>query len=319
MAEVLAPGQSIKSWTLDRDERGHRTYNVTWHVLADGKEGPGVVMEATGLPTIGSVWNFFGELDPWAFCTPYLKVRPVKQGHASVQAGRDKTLWLVDQKFSTLPLERCNDTSIENPLAEPDQISGSFVTRSFLYDRDRNDNPIKTISFERVQVEYPRGYPTVQITQNKLSLPLSQYSEAHNSVNELSMWGLDPRTIRLDNISWERRLYATCFYYYPTTFEYDIDIDTFDLSDVPQESEMVLDGQWDETSGLWVNVAGVSQPSTDPTDYIRFIDKNGNPGRTYLNAAGNPAIDEATIAYLPKIEISDEYNFFLLGMPTTLA
>jgi len=311
MAEVVHPGENIRNWTGSRSEDGFPEYNVTWTVQATGKEGPAAVMAATGLPAVGSAYNFFTDADAWAFCTPYLKVKSLTPGEAKPGA---KVLWEVQQKFKTL-----QETEVTvftgDPLLEPPKISGSFVNRSYFYKQDHIGASIHNVAFEIVEVEGDKGYPTVRITINKPTLPLQTYSQAHNRVNDGNMWGLGLRQVKLDNISWERMPYVNNTFYFPTTFEFDINEETFDRDDIPQEGEKVLDGQWDEISGAWVNTAGAN--ASDPADFIRMIDLNGNPMRGLLNESGNPLLNSTTL-YLDTVKLYKEFNFFTLGIPSNL-
>ena len=46
-------------WSMDRDKEGHREYKLTTRVKTTAvTDGPYTVMNAAGLPSVGSVWAF---------------------------------------------------------------------------------------------------------------------------------------------------------------------------------------------------------------------------------------------------------------------
>ena len=111
----------IREWSAQRDQEGHRDYELTWLVnTGDDTAGPASALNATGLAVIGSSWNFsgFNDTDQYALCLPKASAR--RHGNRTTR-GR---LWLVKQHFTTRPSVRCQDNNVENPLQEPPKISG---------------------------------------------------------------------------------------------------------------------------------------------------------------------------------------------------
>jgi hypothetical protein len=304
---------------LDRSEEGHRTYSVIHRVKStDLADGPSVVLDASGLPAVGSPWSFGNDNDSWAYCTGYAKVRK----HSAVKEGDPTQHWTVEQKFSTIPTTRCQDESIENPLLEPQSISGSFVKYMKEATHDRNGDPIKTSSHELIrgaQVEFDGNRPTVQIGQNVVSLGLSTFSQMVDTVNDSTLWGLSTRMIKLSNVSWERNIYGTCTYYYTRTFEFDIDFTTFDRV-VLDEGTKAL-GRLDPATGVWDSstefAPGVPLDLDNPLHFTRYKDKHGENSRVILNGSGVPI---TTIADAGSVDIEyyTESNFLSLGIPTSL-
>jgi len=316
-------------WGLERDEEGHRTYTIVHEVrftgtsAGDVDDGPRQVMNATGLPAIGDTWNFFSDTDSWAFCYPDMKV--------STWVDRERNrYWEVEQKFSTRPLKRCQTTSIENPLLEPDKVSGSFVKYTKEADTDRFGNAIHNSSFEPIQgpkVEFDHNRPTVRIEQNVSSLDLALVTGMVDTVNDASLWGLGTRRIKLSGFSWEKKWYGVCTAYYTRTFEFDIRYETFDRS-ILDEGTKALHGEWSRNTAHWVvtDVApGVPADEDDPSHFIRVKDLNGENMRVILNGHGVP-IDSSdytgtgsvTGAGRIDIEFYSESNFSLLGLPVSL-
>ena len=218
---IILDGQ--RSWEGGKDEDGHRTYDISHLVEAYPWEGPASVMTTPGLPVPGSFWQFDSDIDVWAFCYPYMKVSVY-----GTKEGSPSKFWLVDQKFSTKPLKRCNDVTIEDPLMEPQKVSGSFVKYSKEAQRDRFKRLITSSSHEPLKgpgVEFDRNRPTVRIEQNVANLELDVFSSMIDAVNDFPLWGLPPRCVKLSGITWDRKLYGVCNYYYTRTFDFDIDFE----------------------------------------------------------------------------------------------
>lgn len=246
-------------WAGTRDDDGYREFTVSHLVKTTSvSDCPYTVMFASGLPAIGSVWNFGTTTDFWAFCYPYMKV----ELHQHLEG--DPHVWYkVDQKFSTKPMKRCQDTQVEDPLLEPQQVRGNFGKYTIEAVYDRNGSLIKSSSHEQIrgrQVEFDNNKPTVSITQNVASLGLSTFSQMIDTVNDGPMWGLSARMVKLSNAPWERLVYGKCHFYYRRTFDFDIDYRTFDRNAL-DEGTKVLRGHWlgaNTGTGLTVDIASVS-------------------------------------------------------------
>lgn len=289
-------------WGVERDDEGHRTYHITHLVkTTDYDDGPTTVLLASGLPTIGATWAFGNDLDGWAFCLPNVKVERFKP-----REGEKGKYWAVKNEFSTKPLKRCQDASIENPLDEPQKVSGSFLKYTKPLEKDRNDKYILSSSKERISgLERDANYPTVTIEQNVASLGLAEFAEMIDKVNDAELWGCPERCIKLDNVSWERKVYGTCGYYFTRRLEFKVNIETWDLSDVADVGFMEYVGEGDVD---------------DPTNYKKIIgvDENSNP-KPYPLKDGvlnpDPLNDPQ---FLDPIEVYDEANFLTLGIPVSL-
>lgn len=284
-------------WHGGRNREGHREYTIKWLIEAATSDGPVVIFNTSGLPAIGSTWSFGSDLDAWAFCTPDWKAK-------QILTKEPNNYWALEQKFSTIPLKRCQDSSIENPLNEPDRISGSFTkyTREAL--RNYDGTLIKTSSHEQIrgrEVERDDNRPNVTIEKNLSSHPLSTYAPMIDTVNDASLWGLDKRMIKLSNVSWTRKLYGTCTFYYTVSYEFDINYDTFDKKLIDKGTKVLAPG---------------GDPSK-PDDFIVYKDKQGENSSVILDGAGEAWDGTGTpgeIDYEPYAES----NFLLLGVPATL-
>ena len=227
MATVLIEKQ--RTWSFERDDEGHRNYEISHLVECTGEdpiEGLASVAQTSGLPTIGSTWDFDGDIDVWAFCLPYMKITAHEE-----KEGEKPYIYRIDQKFTTKPYKRCQDTTIENPLLEPQKVSGTFEKYTREATMNKAGQPLLTSSKELhvgPKVEVDGNRPTVRIQQNVANLELGLMASMVGTVNDALLWDLPERCVKLSSASWERLVYGTCNFYYQRSFEFDIDYETFD-------------------------------------------------------------------------------------------
>lgn len=328
-AELLNSGRF--SWRGERNEEGHRTYYVKSKVkTTDFDDGPKTVMACSGLPTIGSTWSgaYFGnDSDTVAYCTPYMKIDILSE-----KEGDKNKYWTVEQKFTTMPLKRCADEEIEDPLLEPQKVSGSFTkfTKEVAY--DRHGDIIRNSAhqpFAGQIVEFDDNRPTVRIQQNVASLGLELFTEMVDTVNNATLWGLSARKIKLSNVSWERQVRGVCDYYYTRTFDFEINFQTFDKRALDKGTK-ALNGYFHPSTGLWTlrNINGNPPDPWNPTHFCTIKDLQGENIECLLNGAGEPIQDangpgtgtgtSGDSPYYYTIEYYNETNFLLLGIPTSL-
>lgn len=219
---------------------GHRDFFVTWLVETDNKwVGPSMVLNCPGLPTIGTAWKFgpegsYLESDEYAICQGYAKVTP------KVTAAPN-FWWLIRQQFSTRPFDRLNDIWWTTPFVEKEKVRGSFVkkTEEGVFAKevycvengirvDMLSSIIRNTSWQQFKgknVEFDRSIPRVLISKN---IPdqgnnILFYQSAINHVNEKAMWGFEPRTVKLDDVSLDRMVYGNGQYFFVVNFEFEID------------------------------------------------------------------------------------------------
>lgn len=282
-----------------RDNDGHRTYKLTHKVVAAKTDGPATIMTTPGLPLVGSLWLFGTDIDVWAFCHPDMKVTPVVKDAPDLY-------WLVEQTFSTRPINRCQDISIENPLLEPQKISGTFVRYTLnpeLRLKDKDDEIMQSASFELFRgVEWDASRPTVRISQNVPTLQLPLITSMIDTLNDSLLWGLEARRIKLSEISWERKIFGICGYYYVRTFGFDINFDTFDVTVIEEGTREVI---------------AIDDPD-DPYAFKVILDPNDSIGGVFpLQANGRRLV----APYTPvekTLQFYKESNFLTLGIPTII-
>ena len=286
-------------WNLTRDKEGHRTYKSVYKIqTTDTSDGPGTIFGTAGLPVIGASWALGNDSDTWARCWPNAVVKPM----ITVEKGR---FWTAEFTHSTKPLERCQDNTIEDPVLEPAKISGTFVKFITEATTDRNGDPLTNSAFEQLRgpsVEVDDNRPTVRISMNITSLPLTSFATLVDTVNDSTMWGLSARKVKLSNVSWERKLYGTCSYYYTVVYDFDINFNTFDRTILDEGTKYLAPGG----------------TSTNPDHYIVYKDKRGENSRVILDGSGGKWDGTGSPGTIGPIEIYDQGNLLSLGVPDPL-
>lgn len=286
MATRLRSGAT--TWSMSRDDEGHRTYKITFRVVSDTKlDGPAVVLNTPGLPRPGQAWSWDNDVDLWAWCRPTMEITPDLEGEPN------KT-WKVTCTFSTKPPDRqkCQDQKIEDPILEPQRVSGSFVSFTKEAVTDRFGRPVTTSSWELFrgpQVEFDFRNPQIKVEQNVINLNLPLCAGMVNKVNDRTLWGMPRRTIKLSDFSWEKKYHGLCYPYYTRTFTFDVDSETFDR-ELLDEGTKVLRGRWNE-EGEWelIQINGADPDPFNPEHFEQFKDRNGENCRVILNGRGRPA------------------------------
>lgn len=315
----------IIRWEGGRDDEGHRTFECTSLVSTDSPfDGPSVVMYASGLPLVGSNWVLGNDNDTYTYCTPFMRIRMVQP------EGEIGCLWHVDQKFTTNGMPRCNTLTIENPLAEPAKLSGGFISRKEEAIYDKDGYLILTSSLERMkgeELEIDVGSPTVRVTINVGTLPLTTFSEYRGGVNDSTLWGLPARCVKLVDISWERNIYGTCSYYYSITYEFHIQYETWNrfIPDRGTRRAYTVDDPLTTGTGLLTG-------KTWRTPMVPFTDLEGRPGTCFLNGeavavqpewwlgvlSAEDDINHPDNIHIHELELEKEFNFMTLGIPASL-
>lgn len=307
---------------LDVDQDGQRTYNLTQLVQVPADDyGPFTALHINGLPVVGSNWNFGLEQDPWAFCKPVRKIKKIESNEAGV-------LYSITSTYSTIPSERCQDESIENPLDEPDRVSGGFTQGTTEGKEDKDGKPIQSSSHEYFSGqanEWDEARPTVRISKNVATLPLSTFTPMVNTVNDAVLWGLPKRCIKLSNVSWTRNVYGVCNYYYTIEYEFEINYETFDRTFIDEGTRTLPFKLKPDGSRQYVDpnkVAANNNPKNLPNKrrvdiFQKNVDANGNLERVQLDGQGRGIAADDDYTNIGPFEFYRESNFLTLGIPTS--
>ena len=284
MAVIFVEG--ARDWSMERDDEGHRNYDIS-HIVectGDGNgddyrlEGLSEVSIMPGLPAIGSTWDFDGDVDTAAYCAPYIKVTAY-----DTKPGEKPTHYLVEQKFTTKAWKRCQDQTVENPLLEPQKVSGTFEKYTREASMNKDGQPLATSSHELYrgsQVEVDGNRPTVKIQQNVADLDLPLISRMMGKVNDAELWGLAARCVKLSSASWERLVQGRCNFYYQRSFEFDIAYETFDRRLLDHSRKSLIGRQVHLDFGCTVDIT---------------VDVNGRVENVTLNQGGVGYEPNATI------------------------
>lgn len=304
-------------WGASRDQEGHRTYTIVFRVKTDStSDGPGQVLRCPGLPYPGTTWLWGNDRDDWAYLLPDTKVR-----RDQAREGEKHYFWLVEMtystKLSTGRAQRCQDIEVADPLLEPPKITGGFDNYQEEGLVDRFGNPIKNSAWEQIrgqQNEWDAGRPKVRIEFTSLLLGGPLFCQAMHCLNDRPMWGFPDRSVKLSMWDWEKAYHGRCFVYFRHTLEFDIryaiefepEANDFVLRggwdrDMLDEGNKCLQGHWDTATGAFVtdDIGGAAPDPFNPNHFMRFVDRQGNPGRVILNGAGLPA--EVNIAGRQKL------------------
>lgn len=300
-------------WAGERDDEGHRVYTLKSRVRTSSlSDGPQIVMACPGLPALGSFWNFGNDIDAWAYCMPGMNVSLNKD----VREGTSGHFWDVEQKFSTRPFTRCQDTSIEDPLLEPPKVNGSFIRNTKLGETDKDDNAIEYSNHEPIrgaQNEWDDSQPTVHIEQNVAELDLATCAGMVDTVNDDVLWGLAARCVKLSNFSWSIQYYGVCDKYYTRVFDFDIAYDTWDR-EILDEGNKVLAGDWSKNAPyVWTEKGGVNQ--NNPNDYIIARAPDQEPMKVPLNGSGGRNVSNPFDPEYVTVQYYPESNFLALNIP----
>lgn len=308
------------AWSLNVDDEGYREYTLRTLVeTSTPEDGPYVAMRASGLPARGSYWNFGNDIDFQATYRPTITAKPVYDVERCVY-------WIVENKFSTKPTSKNSDGGSGGGGgggASTMKISGSFTRYQKKVKKDRHGNLIKSSSHELIDgIEKELDRPTVSIEQTSIAIGPNSFQDMVSMVtcvNDAPLWGLLARQIMLTNVEWTNNFSGDPIYRYSRTLHFEArwlaNDDGFDLEDILDTGWKVLRGKW--VGDVWTPDGDVDP--TNPNDFIVFKDKFQTPFpiRTALNA-GNPLTDMTDPKFIPKVELANEANFFLLGIPMTL-
>lgn len=257
MAAFLHPGQIV--WKVNRDEEGHREYNIEFLVETLTTEGPAVALTCPGLPVPGSQWIVDSDTDLWATCKLVGSAEPIIDNEPNQH-------WKVSCTFSTKPSQKkCQDQQFDDPLTQPPKVSGSSTKYSEEATVDRFNLPIVNSAWEQIrgpQVEFDANRDGVKIEMNVSSFATINLARSmRDSVNSTILWGQNKRTIKLSQVNWEKKFYGLCYVYYTLILDFDINPKTFDRL-ILDEGSKVLNGHWDLGNGAWHidNIGGLLIP-----------------------------------------------------------
>lgn len=321
------------SWGLRSNRLGYRDYDVTFRVKVDpALDGPYCAFNCPGLPEAGDIWDLESCVDGAAFFT---KEREVKQ----VGPTWDNQYFDVRCVATTSPVSDCYTDNYDDPLAIPDRVRIQTVTYSHEARFDRFGDPFVNSAWEQYrgkQVEFDAHRIRIYIEQNHDDLDETVVESLMHTLNDMTLWGFPPRTVKLSEFDAEPKYYRDCQKYWVRKFIFDVAFD-FDRC-LLDEGTKVLRGKWDTnptspTYGQYV-LGKMIDPGTlelvdvtpdDPRHFIRYKDWHGENTRVILNGRGKPydpeqitpGTDDDVIGQ-NCFEYYEEGNLLLLDIPISL-
>ena len=347
---MTGTGSSIKNlgvveWGGGRDINLHRNYWVKFLLETDDiEDGPQIMTFAPGLPAVGAPWIYGNENDQWALCNPVVECETVVKRESQYW-------WILKYEFSTKPWLACLTEQLTHPASQPDLVSGSFANYKKRTCQRRSNGEtgpgsngetgtgsngetgtgsngetgtgseigtgttlygIMSSSLEPIWVEKDKNKPTVEIQQTRLNLELALLSEMIDTLNDDTLWGMPARHVKLHNAPWKRLVWGKCNYYYQRNLQFEVDYDSFDETEIIDVGHRVIDpAKLKEDPGL---------DRTDPENFTRSVDSRGNINKVVmLNGQGEQCSDPVHHQhFIPKVELYEESNFLLLGVPVVL-
>jgi hypothetical protein len=314
----LAKNLGIRTFSVDVDDDGDKTYEATYVVEAEDGEGPLEAVNCEELPQPGDTWADWGGEDESAICTQRTRLKIHKE-----LEGDPPTYYAVTKYFSSkATAQACADQQITNPLLQPQKVSGTFTKEKEEAKFDRFGHPILNPAGELMrgpQTEFDVSRQEIRIKQNVASLELDLMSQMADTVNLYPLWGYPTRTIKFTPGAWEELYYGGCLCYYTRELIFEIrykrlggvgsvetgtgtalaadlagDVETWDKV-LLAEGTKVLRGRWDKDpesphyKSYRVDSSIVRGGKRTASDFIRFKDWNGENARVILDCYGTPA------------------------------
>lgn len=335
------------------DENGYRTYPISFLVQVLPGESLAAALTAVGLPLPGSPWFIGLDVDMWVWFRP--------NGTATIHQEREgdpAIYYLVEMEASNRPggSSKCHEQQVEDPLMEPmkwrvNSRSGDKEEATV----DRFGDLITTPLGEQIRgraVEWDELHDTVTIEQNWPLHELEVVSPMKNTVNDLSLWNLPARCIRLAEYHVEPVYWGQCYVYFKRRFVFEVfakkEIDDEGVPtgnlisgwdrDILGEGTKVLRGRWDmdeasETFGHYIVAADIDIEDPDSwtaDQVIKYQDPYGNQARciysdTHRGLPVSTTVDwdsgsvyTGDVAYERHTEKLLESDFLQLGIPPIL-
>lgn len=296
---------------MEGSKDGHRTYKSVYRVKVPNlTDGPITAYQSVGLPTAGSAYSWGGDVDLYALALPIPEVVPE---HPVTGTDVRRKNYLVTVTHTTDHGRFCNSSSIELPWAQPWDVENDadeWVEEAYV---DSAGDPFVNSSQEPFVGKVAERFHTRRrytLSKNFQSLNESLVSSTEGTVNDDTVTILgtayDARTLYMRKIRWTRKVYGVCTYFYPHTFQIDVNLDTHDFQIVDRGTREFIGSDYSDAT-----------QRANPANY-RAI-KDGN--KHNIEPPGVPLKDGeiATAAQIPQtltFEIYDEADWSSWSFPT---
>lgn len=280
-------------WRSTRGRDGFVDYKIKFRVRSnDPNDGPAVVRATSGLPVPGQHWEWMGDIDLKAVCTYEDDIVP------QLDEQQGNLLYVVECNYTSRPLPNCQeDYVLEDPLLAPPQISVSYSRTKVEATVDNNGFPLLNSAFEPLRgppVEFDENILVVRVRQNIPDFDFELHNRLLDNVNEDDMWGFATGTVKLSEISADRKFKADCEAYWERELRFEVK-GTYWYRDVPDYGSKAIRGRWvtNRTTGVQTyqidTVNGEVADYRDPKNFRQFKGPTGENEHVYLNGKGMPA------------------------------
>jgi len=333
--KALAPGTAeLKRWELDVSQES-RVYTAIFLYRVpetdggtpDYTKGPYWIysQHITGLPWLSHPtlqnWDYEGITDTGVVLLPPYKIQPFGQ-----KEGERVEYYTVECKFSNVITEyKAGTGGSSSPDSYP-KFSGGFVQDRIEAQKDYLGHRILSSSLEAVKgpaVEFDFNRPIVSIEQIASEAfmtggdppNLFLICRLQNRVNGQELWGLDERTIKINNCTWDQMYYLGQPVYH-LRWEFEVaynymDTDTsnpqtWDRTDIVDEGTKMVSGHWTKSGNDWVYTEDDGIPvapfyPTEQSQFIRARDPHGELMHVLLDGGGRMIDDEDDPKAIPLI------------------
>lgn len=260
---------------------GFREYVAYYQVQTDSVlDSCIVVRDAPGIPIINSPFVFGNDFDYGAFAKEYsVQLKSNPDDH--------KRLWIVTVRYDTEPIRRGEDQYLDDPIAEPPVIGGSFVTDRIAVTSDRNGDPVANSAGGQFEdLERDRSNLTLTIQKNFDEWDLTTHVEYIDTVNSSTFFTLSARKWRLTNIRTQQLFRGDATTpYFQVMFEFVSNQDTWDFKPADRGWYYLSTGNeklvFRDAKGFQMNAPGLLNGSggqlASTANVVYFDGAGGNP------------------------------------------
>lgn len=198
-----------------------RTYTSTYWVYATKDVGPLTVAATNPIPEYGDYYRWENDIDIWATVKSIdLDYDPDED---VMWKGQPCHRFVVVVTFDSNPDSELPQIR-KNPLDDPPLIGGTFDPYRRTVFRDKDDQVIENVNKQALLpgVERDDAYDTLTIQLNSPTIDLQFRAEHRGTVNELAMWGLQARQIKMTRWGWTVKRRGKSFRYVQNNFEFRI-------------------------------------------------------------------------------------------------
>jgi len=242
-----------------------RSYVSTFEVITDDvDDGPITAAAASGIPLRGDSYTFGNDYDTWCFA---------QEAKATLRsADETRKIWTVTVEYLHPDDQQAKDESTTGNYQDPVdmgwKISGSFSGEQVPTVKDK-DGALIANSAEQVFLDPPlmkdANVDTLILSKNTATIDLSVRAELIGKVNEVAIWGLEPRQVKLRRWDYQIQWYGNGDSYVSNTWEFAIKSQKseIDASEIGWTDELLDQGN------RYIINAGENDPQKRYADIIR--------------------------------------------------